>query len=229
MKRKPSESLINKWNKAFKKENHNHEASEPVLTLIKKEPVTFQLSRLKNQNDFEKMCFVIKACEKKSDSSFRSVLHVEQSRTGSRLIATDGHRLHVAEISKKIKSGNYKPHVAKNVISLGKPLENIKFPAWVNAIPENVEKRGVISLTHSGMGSDKKETEKLSIAFNSLASQTGESVNLRYLDDLTKHEWTVYCQNGKHKVIVLREKNGKIDDTGTKGPLAVILPIKEAA
>jgi hypothetical protein len=227
MKNKTSASLIGKWKKAINTKKEKPETMGPALALIKKEPVTFQLSRLENPGDFERMSFVIKACAKTGRSPFCRVLHVEQTRTGSRLVATDGLRLHVAEISKRIKSGEYKPHVVKDIISLGKPLDGIRFPTWAKAIPENAEKRGVINLANSGMGKDRNETEKLSIAFNSFVKHTGEPVNLRYLEDLTKREWTVYCQDKKRKAIVLREKNGKADSA--KGPLAVILPIPEAA
>ena len=85
MKRETS-SQIAKWKKAFSGNK----------------PVTFQLSRTENPEDFERMSFVVKARAKASDRPFKTVLHVEQTRTGSRLVATDGLRLHVAEISKKM-------------------------------------------------------------------------------------------------------------------------------
>jgi len=241
MKRKTAASLAAKWKKAFSEGKGKPTKGETTLrqegpkpkgvslALIKKEQATFLLPRLENPEDFERMLFVIKACARNGDSPFKNVVHVEQTRTGSRLVATDGLRLHVAEISKKIKSGDYKAHVAKDIISLGEPVKGVKFPAWAKAIPEKAEKRGVINLANSGMGKDRKETEKLSLAFNSFVKQAGEPVNLRYLEDLTKREWAVYCQDGKRKAIVLKEKNGSSDSPGTKGPLAVILPIPQAA
>jgi hypothetical protein len=219
MKRETTASLAAKWKKAFSGSND---------IPVGEEPVTFQLSRLENPGDFERMLFVVKACARNGRFPFKNVIHIERTKTGSRLVATDGLRLHVAEISKKVKSGEYKPHIAKDTISIGKPLSGIRFPAWAKAIPENTEKRGVINLANSGMGRDRKETENLSIAFNSFVKQVGEPVNLRYLEDLTKREWAIYCQDGKRKAIVLKEKSGNMD-TGTKGPLAVILPIPQAA
>jgi len=220
MKRKTTASLADKWKKVFSGSN-----AKPV----EKELFTFQLSRLENPDDFERMLFVVKACARNGGFPFKNVIHIERTRTGSRLVATDGLRLHVAEISKKVKSGEYKPLIAKDTITLGKPLTGVKFPAWAKAIPENTEMRGVINLANSGMGKDRKETEKLSLAFNSFVKQTGEPVNLRYLEDLTKREWAVYCQDGKRKAIVLKEKNGSAESPGTRGPLAVILPIPQAA
>jgi hypothetical protein len=241
MKRKTTASLAAKWKKAFSGSNakpvedethQQQDGLEPKgdsLALVKKEPITFLLSRFENPDDFERMLFVVKACARNGSIPFKNVIHVEQTRTGSRLVATDGLRLHVAEISKKIKGGEYKPHIARDAISLGKPLEGVKFPAWAKAIPKNTEKRGVINLANSGMGKDREETEKLSIAFNSFVKQTGEPVNIRYLEDLTKREWAIYCQNGKRKAIVLKEKSGSMESLRTKGPLAVILPIPHAA
>jgi hypothetical protein len=96
----------------------------------------------------------------------------------------------------------------QDAITLGKPVEGIRFPHWNTAIPEKTEKRGVINLADSGLGRNRKETEKLSLAFNSFVKQTGEPVNLRYLEDLTKCEWAVFCQDGKRHAIVLRERHG---------------------
>jgi hypothetical protein len=243
MKRKTPVSLVSKWKKIFTTKEEatateaenlpakdgGSETAGPSLALIKKMPVTFQLSRLDNPEDFERMSFVIKAVAKKAEFPFRTVLHVEQTRKGSRLVACDGLRLHVAEISRRIMSGEYKPHVTRDTITLGEPVKDIKFPAWSKSIPENMVKRGVINLENTGMGKDRKETEKLSIAFNSFVKQTGEPVNLRHLEDLTKREWTVYCQNEKNKPIVLKEKNGKTDSPDAQGPVALILPLKKAA
>ena len=223
---------IAEWKKAFsdgkpKTAGNKPEQKEPSLVIIRKEPVTFQLSRLENPEDFERMSFVIKACTKTGDAPFKTVLHVERTRKGSRLVASDGLRLHVAEISQRIKSGDYKPHSMKDVITLGNPVEGIKFPSWSKAIPEKTKQKGVINLKDSSLRKDRKETEKLSIAFNDFVRKTGEPVNLRYLEDLTKQNWAVFCQNEKRRAIVLKEKSGTSDSSGA--PMAVIMPIHQAA
>jgi len=238
MKRKKPNGLIAKWKGTFSRgevkpaeaetSTKQAEGQSNAPTLIKKEPATFQISRFKNPKDFELMSFVIKAILKTAGVPFKTVLHVERSRTGSRLVASDGLRLHFAEISMKIKSGNYKPHVAKDVITLGEPIEGISFPAWAKAIPEKVEKRGVINLRESGLGRKRKETERLSIAFHTLTKETGETVNVRFLEDLIKREWAIYKQVGR-RAIILRQTTGRIGESGTKGPVAVIVPIDEAA
>jgi hypothetical protein len=232
MKRNNPNSLVSKWKQAFSGGGKKpSEAKTPPkqegasLALIKNAPVSFKLSRLDNPKDFELMCFVCRAVAKTADNPYRTVLHVEQTRTGSRLVACDGLRMHVAEISKKIKSGDYKAYVTKDAVMLGEPLTGINFPKWLKGIPENTVKRGVINLEKSGIGRDRNETEKLSIALNAFAKQTGEAVNIRHLEDLTKREWVVYSQNEKHKAVVLKQKNGRAREPDEKSPVAVILPI----
>jgi hypothetical protein len=194
-----------------------------ALVLIKKEPITFRLYRGENPADFDNMAFVIKVVLKESKYEYLTVLHVEETRTGSRLVATDGRRLHVAEISAKIRSGDYKPVVTKDCISLGKPVTGVSFPNWQGIVPEKTKTRkcGTINLEDTGMGKDREQTERLSFAFNSFVKQTGELINLRYLEDLTKTTWSVYCQSEKYKAIVLKQE-GAWSDT-----FAVIMPLKE--
>jgi len=204
------------------------QSNGPSLTIVRKETVAFQLSRLENPKDFELMFFVTRACLKMADRPFKTVLHVEQTRTGSRLVASDGLRLHVAEISKKIKSGNYKPRINKNVIFLTELAKNINFPIWSKVIPDNPVKRGVINLEKSGLGKNQEETEKLSVALHTLIKQTGEPINLRYLEDLTKREWAIFSKEGK-KVILLRQKPARIGESTERSPMALFMPIAIAA
>jgi hypothetical protein len=71
------------------------------------------------------------------------------------------------------------------------------------------------------MGKDREQTERLSFAFNSFVKQTGELINLRYLEDLTKTTWSVHCQGEKHRAIVLKQEGAKSDT------FAVIMPLQE--
>jgi hypothetical protein len=191
------------------------------LVFIKKEPATFQLSRLENPESFERMAFVIKACSKDPRRAHLGVLHVEQTRTGSRLVATDGLRLHVAEIAVKLPSGDYKPLLTKDAAGLGKPVTNIAFPNWKRVVPENIRKRGVINLEASGWGKNQNRTEALSRAFNAFLRQTGELVNLRFFEDLTKKQWSIYCQPERGKAILLREDGARQDI------FAVVMPLPQ--
>jgi hypothetical protein len=147
---------------------------------------------------------------------------VERTKTGSRLIATDGLRLHVAMIDRKIKSGDYKPIVTKDGISLGEPVEGILFPVWARVVPGNTRQRGIIDLADTGMGKDRNQSERLSRAFNAFVNQTGDLINLRHLEDLTKKKWSVYCQSEKHTAVVLKEEGSG------ESVFAVVMPLAEA-
>jgi hypothetical protein len=192
-----------------------------VLAFIQQFPATFQLNRREQPADFECMSFVLKALSTDPTRPYFTVLHVEQTQSGSRLVATDGHRLHVAEIAARIAEGNYKPHITKDTISLGEPDTDIQFPNWAAVVPDNTEKRGVINLNDTGMGKNRKQNEKLSIAFNDFLRFTGETVNLRFLDDLPKREWGVYCQSKQHTAIMLKEEGATTDTYAVLMPLGV--------
>ena len=234
MKRKKTSGLIAKWKDGFpngkanaieveKLPNQNEQQSNgPSLTLIRRQPVTFRLSRLENPEDFERMSFVIKACGKGKGRLYKTVLHVERTKTGSRLVAIDGYRLHVAEISKRIKCGNYKPLVAKDEIILGEPLEGINFPAWEKAVPKNVEKSTVIDLGKTGKGNTVKKAAEMSLAVNALNAKTGLVVNFRYIAELPKTAWAVYKEPGFGKVMVKQQG-------GEESAFAVFVPVGKAA
>ncbi|GHU02134.1 hypothetical protein FACS1894147_03370 [Spirochaetia bacterium] len=228
-------TVIRDWKKIFSRKTPKQAEPKPAIDVpvkpvkkargkkneAKPETGPFILTRQDNPADFEKMSFVLNARLKDATREYLTVLHVEQTKTGSRLIATDGLRLHVAEINRKIRSGDYKPVVTKDRISLGEPVEGILFPNWVKVIPENIKKRMVIDLADAGMGKDRNQTEKLSWAFNHFVNQTGELINLRFLEDLIKTKWSVYCQDEKHKAIVLKEEGSG------ESVFAVVMPFME--
>ena len=192
------------------------------LALVRKQTVTFRLSRLENPEDFQRMSFVVKACGKGRGISYKTVLHVERTKAGSRLVATDGYRLHVAEISQRIKSGEYKPLAAKDEIILGKPLEGINFPAWEKAVPKNTLESGVIDLGKTSKGNTVKKAAEMSLAVNALNAKTGLVVNFRYVSELPKTAWIVFKEPGFGKVM-LKQQDGE------DNAFAVFAPVGKAA
>jgi hypothetical protein len=227
-------SIVSKWKEAFPKRQPpkpkravrntpaikpKAKSDEPAITLIQKIPVVFQLERRENPADFERMAFVIRACSKDGSRPFLCVLHVEQTKTGSRCVATDGKRLHVAEIGRKINNGNYKPLMTKDAIGLSALTDDVTFPNWPRVVPEDTIKRGIIDLEQSGFGKDPKQTEKLAIAVNAFMRQTGETINLRYLEDLPKKRGIVHSQKEKGKAVILKESGAE------KTNFAVLMPL----
>ncbi|GHU26880.1 hypothetical protein FACS1894172_02890 [Spirochaetia bacterium] len=184
-----------------------------------------EIKRINNQDEFERILFVCKARSNEKGHPLLAVVHVERMRSGSRLIATDGKRLHVTEISKRITSGDYQPTVTKDAITFDKPIADINFPNWLRVIPEQTETvtKGTIDLTGTGIGKNPKLTAKLSVEFGSFVRKTGTVVNLRFIEDLTKTEWVIFTQKEKNKALVLKQK------TDPDKTFAVIMPLNEAA
>jgi hypothetical protein len=191
------------------------------LVLVKKTLATFQVCRKDNPEVFERMAFVVKACSNDPRRKALTVLHVEQIRDGSWLVASDGKRLHAAFTATKIRSGDYRPVLTKDAVSLGEPATGIAFPDWRGVIPHSAAQRGVIDLTDSGWGKDCSQTEKLSVAFNAFVRQTGELINLRYLEDLAKRKWSIHYQREKNQAIMLKAEGVKED------MFAVIIPLEK--
>jgi hypothetical protein len=175
---------------------------------------------IQNKDEFERVLFVLKATNKQSTREFTTVLHVERTKTGSRLVATDGLRLHVAEIGTKIKSGNYKPVVSKDAIRLGTPVGDVQFPAWTKVIPARAVRKGEINLESTGAGKSRSASMAMTRAYNSFVKQSGERVNPHFLEDLPKKQWSIYCQKEKRKPLVLKEDGAAMETYAVIMPLA---------
>jgi hypothetical protein len=128
--------------------------------------------------------------------------------------------MHVAEIGTKIKSGNYKPVVAKDTIRLGAPVEDIQFPSWAKVIPARASKRGVINLETTGIGKARSTSMAMARAYNSFVRQSGEKVNLHFLEDLPKRQWSIFCQEEKRKPLVLKQDGAAMETYAVIMPLA---------
>ena len=172
--------------------------------------VVFTPSR--NREEFEKINFVLRACEKNTGREYSNVLHIERSNNGSRLITTDGKRMHVAEIRARIKPGDYKPVVTKDFIRLGMPVKNICFPNWQRVVPENTAVCGSINLENIAVRGIKQIHE-------SFEKQTGERVNPEYIKDLTKRLWVIHRQKENRKALLLKQSGSRLDT------YAVIMPL----
>jgi hypothetical protein len=176
-----------------------------------------------NKDDFEKLLFVCKARSGDPKRPHLSVLHVEGSRSGCRLIASDGRRLHVAECGLKIASGDYHPYVTKDAVNLGVPVKDVTFPNWTKVVPDKPPKKADLDLSNTGFGKDVEQTERLSKAYTDFVKKAGVTVNLRFIEDLPKTGWTVYGKKEKDRPLVFK----KTDDPD--GVFAVMVPVPEAA
>ena len=223
----PAKRAGKKWEKAFSggtgtatDKARGQKLNSPVF--FKNYAGGFRLSRVEDPDDFAQMSFVLKARAKSGGRSFRTVLHVERTRNGSRLVATDGQRLHVAEITKRIAGGDYMATVSRDFIALGEPLDGIGFPEWEKAVPRNAAKSGEIDLGKTSTGNSAKKAAEMSIAVNALNAATGFVVNMRHVAELPKTSWTVYREPGFGKVLV--RQRGREDRA-----FAVFAPVGKAA
>jgi hypothetical protein len=180
---------------------------------------------IKRENgiDYENALFVIKSMSDDESRPFMCVVHVEDAEQGSRLICTDGRRLHYADISSKIPEGDYKPVTTKHEIILKGPIDEGTFPNWKRVVPENGLDRGLFNLERTSIGRNVSLNAGFSLAYAQLIERTGEVVNLRYLDDLPKKEWQIYSLEKKNRPLVFKRS---VDGKET---VAVIMPMSTAA
>ena len=188
---------------------HKPSTKRHVLQRQKSNPGFF--TPIRNCEELGKIRFVLRACDKHRGREFTNVLHIENTKDGSRLVATDGKRLHVTEIKTRIKPGDYKPVVRKDAIILGKPVLNVNFPNWERVVPVNTVKRGYFNLKMTVV-------HDIEWAGKMFTEVSKEKINPKYLADLLKKSWVVYCQNEKQKALVLKEQN-------TPETYAVIMPL----
>jgi hypothetical protein len=167
----------------------------------------------RNKEEFEKILFVLRASDKHGSAPFTKALHVEQTRTGSRLIASDGKRLHVASIKTRIRPGDYNPAVTKDAVRLGKPVRDVHFPNWERVVPTDTVLRGCVNIVNAVINEKSPE-------YVSFVRQAGERVNPQYLADLTKKPWALYRQKVKRKALLLKEHGAKTETYAVIMPLA---------
>ena len=174
-------------------------------------------TRNQNYKDFEKLLFCMKAMGGKQNVLFTRYMHIENTRTGSRIVCTDGKRLHAANINARIPAGNYQPEIKDNSIVFQNPSD-IVFPSWKCIVPENVKLKGTLNLKTLGNGTKSERDEKFSSAYCSFLFDTGFNVNIGFLKDLSNAEWKIFTQNGKMKLVML-------ENSEDKNQFAVFVPL----
>ena len=177
-------------------------------------------SAIRNKSEFDKIRFVLRACEKFNSMRYTNVLHVERTKNGSRLIASDGKRMHVSEIKTKIKPGDYRPVVTKDEIRLGTTVSNVNFPNWERVVPTDTVRCGYINLDKMSAGKSESSMAARNMIINSFEKQSGERVNPDYLADLTKKVWAVCRQKEKNKALLLKDQSVQMDTYAVIMPLA---------
>ena len=176
------------------------------------------ITRQKNYKDYERLMFCIKALGKDSDPTFSHYLHVENGRNGSRVVATDGKRMHVSNLSVRIPAGNYQPVVKDYAIYFG-DSKDVAFPAWKNVVPDDAEYKGMMELSGLGTGSKTERDEKFTNIYCSFLFDTGFNVNLGYIKDLPNTSWKIFTKTGRNKLVMLQNLSDE------QNQFAVFVPV----
>ena len=176
------------------------------------------ITQSKNPGDYGKILFCMKAMGGKQDAPFTKFMHIENTRTGSRIVCTDGKRLHAANLKTRIPAGNYQPEVKDNCVHFTNPSD-IFFPAWKNVLPENAKPKGTVNLENVRSGTKTEREEKFSSAYCSFLFDTGINVNMGFLKDLPCAKWNIFAQGGEKKLVKL-EKNDDKNQFAVFAPLA---------
>ena len=163
----------------------------------------YTITRQQNYKDYERIMFCLKALGNDSDPAFTHYLHVENGRTGSRLIATDGKRLHFANLSIKIPAGNYQPVIKDYSIYFG-TSKDIAFPAWKNVVPKDADYKGLLQLEGINSGSKVERDERFTNVYCSFLFDTGFNVNVGYIKDLPIANWKIFTKKGRNNLVLLK-------------------------
>jgi hypothetical protein len=187
----------------------------------------------KNNDDFLRIAFVSKALsnEKYEPMLYRHFIKIETRENDSKRIAvaTDGRRLHVAEISYSIPEGYYSVIVKKDKIIFQEEKidDNFKYPNYRELIPSenNLKEVCTLDLCETSLTKNLKKNGFFSKQFAKIIKNAEKIINIRYLDDLAKMGWRLYVEekNGvKKQYGALVFKAG-----GEKELLALIAPMMD--
>lgn len=175
------------------------------------------ITQTKNPEDYGKILFCMKAMGGKQSVLFTRYMHIENTRTGSRIICTDGKRLHAANVKIRIPAGNYQPEVRNNCVCF-KNSSDIIFPAWKNVVPDETKLKGTVNLEGIGNGTKSEREEKFSAAYCSFLFDSGINVNMGFLKDLPCTKWNIFTKDGQNKLV-------KLENDEDKNQFAVFVPL----
>ena len=161
------------------------------------------ITKAKSRENYEKIMFCMKAMGGAGSPLFTRYMHIENARTGSRIVCTDGKRLHAALVSIRIPAGNYRPEAKDGRVTFGKSAD-ISFPAWKNVVPDKADFKGTLELSGLGKGTRAEREEKFSILYCSLLSETGFNVNMGFIKDLPSARWNVFTKKGRNSIVMLK-------------------------
>jgi hypothetical protein len=180
-----------------------------------------------NSDDFQRVFFVSRALSNDKDEMrlFKTFVKIENDIDSGRtiIVATDGRRLHLAEINIDIPEGFYNIRTKNNVITFQEviePKDGLHYPDYRKLImsPEELKKVCDLDLTQTGLTKNLVKTGEISKQFAKIVRKAEKVMNIRFLDDLAKLSWELYIENNEKGALHFKLNS-------EKELLALIMPL----
>ncbi len=172
--------------------------------------------------DYEGLSFVLKALSTDETRPFMMVVHIEKRKRGITAVATDGKRMHTADLDLDVAPGDYVPLITKASVIL-KPSTGIQFPDWKRVFPKVGTEITMLDFSSAGIGKKNTQCANMTQQVLKLYEKTHQAVNMQFLDDLSKGPWTVYGVGGTSRAVLLKRTEGELERS------AVLMPMEMAA
>jgi hypothetical protein len=243
MRRKKSNENIVAMNRASGAEGVNVDETSTAITPFNKDStekiikfpeefikiIQYEIKKTyHNSDDFQRISFVSKALSTDNDVSriYLQLIKVENEKDSeySTIIATDGRRLHMAQIEQKIPAGYYNIMTKRDTITFQESVnlpDEFHYPNYQKVIPADKDLTKVcdLDLNETSLTKNIVKTGTISRQFAKIVKRAEQVMNIRYLDDLSKRTWELYIsKDATHPVLCF-----KTDDE--KKILAVVMPM----
>jgi hypothetical protein len=185
---------------------------------------------INTRDDFQRIAFVSKALttDKHAIRKYESIIKVETDEESGNVtfIATDGRRIHLAQINHFIPEGYYNIMIKGDVITLQEVIDSdgeIQYPNYRKIIPgpETLKKICDLNLDQTGLTKNMVKTGKISLEFAKIIKRAKKVMNIRFLDDLAKIDWELYVEEKREKGPLCFKLNSE------KELLAIIMPMND--
>jgi hypothetical protein len=183
----------------------------------------FEFSKRTMRDDYQRIYFVSRAASNDVTRSYHNIIHVEPSEQyGCRIFATDGKRIHIAELECELPPGNYHFRANSTEAVLKGPIDkddDAKFPNYRRIIFKHQKFLYNLDFDKTGLGKDLKKTFNMTRKVGYLIHRSNILINLRFLDDLIKLRWSIYTDADEISKAVIFKASGQ------KELLAVLMPL----
>jgi hypothetical protein len=171
-------------------------------------------------SELTKLKFILKVIEKypSRNKDYAKRIKVENIpgsnwQNRKRVIATDGYRIHYAEIDFNfdLPCGEYLPYTINKDIAIKKlDDKDSKFPNWKEYEKIQYNKASMpIDLRNTGLGRDTMKTLSLTKLFHRIIKKLSRLINIKYLDDLIKDKYEIFINSDKKAPLKFKLVNSR--------------------